>query len=60
MAKTTRPTQPNEICDHCALATWDTKPINTAKDGSYIGLRCPHQQWLIIRGTKACDKFKVR
>lgn len=48
----------NEICDHCALAHWDTKHINQDWQGKPIGLRCPHQQWLIIRGTKACDKFK--
>lgn len=47
-------------CDDCALATWDTKHINQDHEGKPIGLHCPNQQWLIIRGTKACDNFKAK
>ena len=59
MAKTNQPTNNNK-CDDCALATWDTKHINQDWQGKPIGLRCPHQQWLIIRGTKACEHFKAK
>lgn len=59
MAREKQPTTINR-CDDCALATWDRKHINTDHEGEPIGLRCPFQQWLIIRGTKACKKFKAR
>lgn len=53
------PEYKNEICDNCELATWVTH-LHQHLDhaGKPICLRCPHYQWFIVRGRRACAKWE--
>lgn len=41
-------------CDDCRHATPDTKFHNLDLHGVPILLRCPFEQYAIVRGSKAC------
>lgn len=46
------------VCDDCVSATWDMKFQNLDTQGKPILLRCPLEEYAIIRGTKACGDFQ--
>lgn len=48
-----------EVCDTCILSEWVTDD-NRHLDlkGNPICLRCPNQKHYIVRGHKACSKWK--
>lgn len=63
MRKKVQPTQstPQHICDDCKHGTWfDVQWNRSMIDGKPLTLHCPHRQYGILRGTKACDKYEQR
>lgn len=52
------PEYKKEICDNCGLAKWVTHmQRHYDKQGKPICLVCPHEEFFIVRGTKACQHF---
>lgn len=49
-----------DICDDCASAQWDMKFHNLDVHGKPILLRCPLEDFAIIRGTRACEHFRPK
>ena len=69
MAKrTTAPTRPGQtkpeytkhVCDECTHARWVETHQNKDWQGKYICLTCPFEQWHIIRGRQACERFEPK
>lgn len=58
MEKQTKTT--SQLCDDCALAEWDMKFPNLDVWKKPTLLHCPHQKFAIIRGTHACEHFKLK
>lgn len=67
MAKKATPTRPGQkqpewqtqICDTCRFSSWVTDDQRHYDlEGKPICLRCPHYQWYIVRGRKACGKWE--
>lgn len=48
------------VCDDCKHARWIETHENKDWKGRYICLRCPFEQWGIIRGSKTCEKFELK
>ena len=49
----------NEICDTCRFSEWITnEQRHLDLNGNPICLRCPHYQWFIVRGHRACAKWE--
>ena len=51
----------NEICDTCRFSSWITDDLRHLDlNGKPICLRCPHYQWHIVRGRRACGKWEPK
>lgn len=55
------PEYKKEICDNCELSKWVTH-LHQYFDhaGKPICLTCPHEQYFIVRGHRACQHFVKR
>lgn len=48
----------NEICDNCELSEWVTHLLQHFDHAwKPICLMCPHEQYFIVRGRRACQHF---
>ena len=55
-----KPDEQREVCDDCVFTEWDMKFHNLDVNRKPILLRCPYEDFAIIRGTIACDKYKPK
>ncbi len=55
-----KPTE-QHICDECKFATYDTNPLNLSiGDKKPTLIICALQEWKIVVGTRACNKFRTK
>ena len=57
---TKAPEQPQRYCGDCAFGTWVDSFSNMDWQGKPICLTCPNRQFYILRGAKACEKWKQK
>lgn len=51
----------NQICDTCRYSKWVTDDHRHFDlKGKPICLRCPNHKYYIVRGHRACDKWKQK
>lgn len=55
-----KPENSNRTCGNCGWGTPDMKPSNMDLQGKPICVSCPHHEWMRIRSSKACDKWKPK
>lgn len=48
------------VCDTCAHGEWDMTFGNLDIYGKPILLKCPNENYKIIRGTQACEKYQPK
>ena len=56
---TKQPEWQTEICDTCRFSEWITDDHRYRDlNGNPICLRCPHYEFYIVRGRRACSKWE--